>query len=90
MHLRLNAAWRWLYVSFCLLVVLVAAAGPVFTDQIRWGAEDFAAASGLFGLAYLAIELSLLRLRRRSLRIAALGLVAISLLSVWAHLAIEF
>ena len=62
--------------------------GMAMSDEVNWGAEDFAAMALLLGLLCGAIETALHFLDSPRWRIAGIGLAVLLFLTVWAHLAV--
>lgn len=60
----------------------------LFTREVNWGAEDFAAFALMIGASGLAIELGLRAVRRPLHRAALIAAVALAFLLVWAELAV--
>jgi len=80
--------WRWVYLAVCAVVL----AGPVlamqFTDEVVWGPEDFAAATALLALMWLAVELISRSAITQTVKVAAISVAACALVLVWAQLAV--
>lgn len=75
----------WSLAALLLMVPLVA---MQFTAEVKWGAEDFAAAALLIGGLGLVIEVAVARLRVPLWRMAAIGLAVLAFLAIWAELAV--
>ncbi len=70
----------------CLLLLPLAA--MQVTTGVNWDGPDFAAAALLLGGAGLGIELAVRMVRNRSTRLALIGAVLLTLLLIWAELAV--
>jgi hypothetical protein len=70
------------------MLLLAPAVAMRFTDEVNWGAEDFAAAALLLGGAGLALELAVIGSRSAAYRLGAGVAVAGALLLVWLCLAV--
>ena len=69
-------------------ILLLPALAMLVTDQVNWGAEDFAAAALLLGSAGLAFEATVRVVQGTATRVGiGLALLA-ALLVVWAELAV--
>lgn len=80
--------WRrtgWAMAALLLLLPLLA---MVFTDAVRWGVEDFAAAALLLGAAGAGLELALRLSHGRRARLLAGAPILLATLLVWAELAV--
>ncbi len=64
------------------------ALGTIMSDEVRWGAEDFAAMGLMLALLCGAIEAALHWLDTPKWRIAGIMLAVLLFLTVWAHLAV--
>jgi len=70
-------------------VLLIIPFGAMqFTQEVNWGPVDFAVAAVLLLGAGFACELVLRLVKGWGYRLAALGLVLLILLAVWAELAV--
>jgi hypothetical protein len=80
--------WRiagWGAAGAILLLPLLA---MLVTDEVNWGAEDFAAAALLLGSVGLAFEAAMRVVRGRAAR-AGVGVALLAaLLLIWAELAV--
>jgi hypothetical protein len=64
------------------------ALGTVMSDEVNWGAEDFAAMGLLLALLCGAIEVALHRFDAPRWRIGGIMLAVLMFLTIWAHLAV--
>lgn len=77
-----------LWAAAALLLALPAAA-MLATDEVDWGAEDFAAFALLLAVGCAVLELAMNRLNALRWRIGAATLAVLLLLTLWAHLAVD-
>lgn len=70
------------------LLLLSPAVAMIFTDEVAWGLEDFAALALLLLAAGLSYEAVARLTARRGYRLAAGAIIGIVLLLVWAQLAV--
>ena len=80
--------YRLFFLGFGTAVMLVPAVAMQFTDEVRWGFEDFGAAVTLLAIAWFGLEIVFHLVKRRRSRLVASAAVALCLLAVWAHLAV--
>ena len=80
--------YRLFFLGFGAAVMLVPAVAMQFTDEVRWGFEDFGAAVALLAVAWFGLEIIFHLVKRRRSRLVASAAVALCLLAVWAHLAV--
>lgn len=81
-------AWRiilWSAVALLLLAPLVA---MQFTREVAWTASDFAFAAVLLVGAGLALELAAWKLRGRTARLIAVGVILFVVALIWAEAAV--
>lgn len=69
-------------------LLVVPAIAMLFTREVNWGAEDFAALALMLGLGGLAVELAVRSVRRPVHRAMLLVAIALAFLLVWAELAV--
>jgi hypothetical protein len=81
-HLR---AVLWLFAAALLLIPAVA---MLFTPEVDWGPGDFAAAAILIGAAGLGVQSAVRLLRATFSRLMVIGCVLLTVLAVWAELAV--
>lgn len=90
---RANGDWRtsrgrialWAVV---VLTLLAPALAMRFTDQVAWGAEDFAFAAMLLTGGAMLFDLAARRLSRPRHRLIAGGVLALGVAIVWAQAAV--
>lgn len=70
------------------MLLAFPALGTVMSEEVNWGAEDFAAMALLLGLLCGAIEAALHWLDAPRWRIGGVMLAVLIFLTVWAHLAV--
>lgn len=69
-------------------LLLAPALAMQFTDEVRWGAEDFLILGAMLLAAGGLVELAVRFSRRRAVVIGAVCAVAVAFLLVWAELAV--
>lgn len=74
--------------AFAGVLLLIPAVAMQFTPEVNWGPEDFLAAAVLIGGAGLGIELAVRTIKSRSAMFAAIAIVLLAMLIVWAELAV--
>lgn len=72
-----------------LVLLALPAAGMVLTDEVDWGAEDFAAFGVMLALLCLSFEAAWHWLAAPRWRVTATLLAGLVFLTVWAHLAVD-
>lgn len=77
---------RVLLITGALLLIPFVA--MLFTAEMAWGAGDFAAAALLLAATGLALELARAKARTRTVRLLTGGGIVLTLLLVWAELAV--
>ena len=77
-------------IGWSAAAALLAAPGisMLFTREMNWGAEDFAAFALMIGLGGLAVELAVRTVRKPFGRMLLLVAIALAFLLVWAELAV--
>jgi hypothetical protein len=71
-----------------LALLCAPAVAMLFTREMNWGAEDFAAFAVMIGVAGLALELAFRVGRSAPARVAMAAFVVLGFLFVWAELAV--
>ena len=71
-----------------LAVLLVPLAAMIFTEEVDWGLEDFAAAGILLFVAGMAYAIAARRLQSTAQRVAVAAAIVVVLGTVWAQLAV--
>lgn len=84
----LPPSWRLALWGTIAGVLALPALAMQFTSEVNWGAEDFAAAALLLGLAGLGLELAARARISRTGRLAIAAGVLGLLLVVWTELAV--
>jgi uncharacterized membrane protein YfcA len=79
--------WRKLFAVLAAVVLIVPLLAMQFTDEVNWGAEDFAAALALLAGTWLAVELVWRMAAKSSTRLVATAVVFSLLVVIWAELA---
>lgn len=74
--------------SAAAALFVAPAIAMLFTREMNWGAEDFAAFALMLGLGGLAVELAVRTVRRPVHRAMLLAAIALAFLLVWAELAV--
>lgn len=74
--------------SLAAALLVAPAIAMLFTREVNWGAEDFAALALLIGVGGLAVELAMRFGRKPVHRAMLLAAIALALLLVWAELAV--
>lgn len=69
-------------------LLLAPAIAMLFTDEVRWGAEDFAALAALIAAAGLTAEIGVRLVAGRRQRLALAGAIVAGFLIAWAELAV--
>src|SRR5690349_22153852 len=70
------------------LLLLIPLIAMQFTNEVRWGAEDFVVAGCLLSGAGCGLVLVARYVRRRTFRFAFMGALLLALALVWAELAV--
>jgi hypothetical protein len=85
-----NFAWNWRLALACVAgaVLLAPALAMTFSNEVRWGREDFVAAAALFVATWVGLEIVLRLFKARPARIIGASAVVVALLAVWAQLAV--
>lgn len=78
---------RYLALVFAAILITPAIA-MLFTDEVAWGWEDFAAAAALIGVTWLFIEIAWHFITNHRARMAASLATGMVALVVGAHLAV--
>ena len=81
---------RWRVALWSLAAVLLAAPWLAmrFTDDMRWGAEDFLVFGAMLALAGGLVEIAVRLSRRRVVVLGAVAGVGATFLLAWAELAV--
>ncbi|WP_198669489.1 hypothetical protein [Blastomonas sp. UPD001] len=74
--------------SAAAALLVAPAIAMLFTREMNWGAEDFAALALMIGLGGLAVELAVRTVRKPLHRAMLLAAIALAFLLVWAELAV--
>lgn len=82
------ARWRWTYAIFALLLLATPAVAMLFTDEVDWGAGDFAVFAVLLAGLGLLFEGALRVGRTRRMRALLMCAAVLVILLVWAELAV--
>lgn len=71
-----------------VLVLLVPLVAMQFNDDVNWRPNDFVVAGVLLFLAGLGVDLIFTKVRTRNRKAAALAVLAVAFLYLWAELAV--
>jgi hypothetical protein len=74
-----------LTVALLLFIPLIA---MQFTDEVSWSLFDFVVAGGLLACTGLMCELALRKVQKLKHRIVVCGVLLVTLLIIWAELAV--
>ena len=85
---RTIARWRLALWSLAALMLLAPAVAMRFTDEVRWGPEDFLVFGALLAVAGGSVELAVRASHRRRVVLGAVLAVGALFLLVWAELAV--
>jgi hypothetical protein len=86
--LRTIARWRLGLWSLAAMMLLAPAIAMRFTDEVRWGVEDFLVFGAMLVVAGGIVELAVRLSRRRAIVLGAVALVGAAFLIVWAELSV--
>jgi hypothetical protein len=80
--------WRMIGWSLVVVLLLLPLVAMQLTPEVVWTASDFLFAAILLGGTGLLIELAVRRLPLMGYRLAAIAVILVTLLVVWASLAV--
>lgn len=86
--LRRAGLWRTGFWSFAAFVLLAPAVAMTFTQEVRWGLEDFAFAAVVLGITGTVLEAVLRRDDRIAYRAGAAIALATCFIIVWINAAV--
>ena len=88
MHVPTAIGWRRMMWSALAGLLLLPAVAMPFTREVNWGPADFAAAAALLGGLGLAVEGSVRLIHSPRIRIAAIIVSALTVVTIWADAAV--
>ena len=80
--------WRRVLWSMAALAIVAPAVAMQFTDEVKWGIEDFSALALLLAVAGGIVEIGVRFSRRRAFVIGLLLVVGAAFVLAWAQLAV--
>ena len=89
-HAAIQTRFTPRQMAWCVAAALLVAPAiaMLFTREVNWGAEDFAALALMIGVGGAAAELGLRAVRKPVRRAMLLAAIALAFLLVWAELAV--